>query len=60
MTFLAIESLQKSFASNRVVQDFNLVIEQGEFVSFSGRAAAARPRPCAWSPASSSRIPAAS
>ena len=36
MTFLAIQDLQKTFGGNRVVQDFNLAVEKGEFVSFLG------------------------
>jgi putative spermidine/putrescine transport system ATP-binding protein len=36
MAFLAIEDLQKTFGGNRVVQDFNLAVEKGEFVSFLG------------------------
>jgi putative spermidine/putrescine transport system ATP-binding protein len=36
MSFLVIEDLQKTFGTNRVVQDFNLAVEKGEFVSFLG------------------------
>jgi putative spermidine/putrescine transport system ATP-binding protein len=36
MAFLAIENLQKTFGGNRVVQDFNLAVEKGEFISFLG------------------------
>jgi putative spermidine/putrescine transport system ATP-binding protein len=36
MAFLEIEDLQKTFGGNRVVQDFNLAVEKGEFVSFLG------------------------
>ncbi|GAB1582997.1 ABC transporter ATP-binding protein [Phyllobacterium phragmitis] len=36
MAFLEISHLQKSFGTNRVVRDFNLDIEKGEFVSFLG------------------------
>jgi putative spermidine/putrescine transport system ATP-binding protein len=36
MAFLEIEALQKTFGGNRVVQDFNLAVEKGEFVSFLG------------------------
>src|SRR6201992_2162278 len=36
MAFLEVENLQKTFGGNRVVQDFDLAVEQGEFVSFLG------------------------
>ncbi|PRD42695.1 Fe3+/spermidine/putrescine ABC transporter ATP-binding protein [Phyllobacterium phragmitis] len=36
MAFLEISHLQKSFGTNKVVQDFNLTIKKGEFVSFLG------------------------
>ncbi|MBC2835042.1 ABC transporter ATP-binding protein [Paragemmobacter straminiformis] len=36
MTFLSISHLEKSFGANRVVKDFNLPIEKGEFVSLLG------------------------
>jgi len=36
MALLEIEDLQKTFGGNRVVQDFNLAVEKGEFVSFLG------------------------
>jgi putative spermidine/putrescine transport system ATP-binding protein len=36
MAFLNIEHLEKFFGTNRVVKDFNLAIEQGEFVSLLG------------------------
>ncbi len=36
MAFLEIANLQKSFGQTRVVRDFNLDIDQGEFVSFLG------------------------
>lgn len=36
MAFLEIEHLEKSFGTNRVVKDFNLTIEKGEFVSLLG------------------------
>lgn len=36
MTFLTIEHLEKSFGPNRVVKDFNLAVEKGEFVSLLG------------------------
>lgn len=36
MAFLEISSLEKSFGANRVVKDFSLGIEQGEFVSLLG------------------------
>lgn len=36
MSFLEIEHLEKSFGPNRVVKDFNLNIEKGEFVSLLG------------------------
>jgi putative spermidine/putrescine transport system ATP-binding protein len=36
MAFLEITQLEKSFGSNRVVSDFNLAIEQGEFISLLG------------------------
>ena len=36
MSFLEISNLEKSFGSNKVVKDFNLGIEKGEFVSLLG------------------------
>ncbi|MEI2301995.1 ABC transporter ATP-binding protein [Ensifer sp. MJa1] len=36
MAFLDIQHLEKSFGPTRVVKDFNLNIEKGEFVSFLG------------------------
>ena len=36
MSFLDISHLEKSFGANRVVKDFNLGIEKGEFVSLLG------------------------
>src|SRR6185295_14782445 len=36
MAFLEIENLQKTFGANNVVRDFDLSVEQGEFVSFLG------------------------
>ncbi|MFM2318127.1 MAG: hypothetical protein RLZZ215_748 [Pseudomonadota bacterium] len=36
MAFLEISNLQKDYAGNRVVENFNLAVEQGEFVSFLG------------------------
>ena len=36
MAFLKIEHLEKSFGSTRVVKDFDLTIEKGEFVSLLG------------------------
>ncbi|MFH5772772.1 ABC transporter ATP-binding protein [Paracoccus sp. NGMCC 1.201697] len=36
MSFLTLDHLQKSFGATRVVQDFNLSVEKGEFVSFLG------------------------
>ncbi|WP_395448308.1 ABC transporter ATP-binding protein [Aminobacter sp. UC22_36] len=36
MSFLDIRHLQKSFGAHRVVKDFTLGIEKGEFVSFLG------------------------
>jgi len=36
MAFLDIEHLEKSFGATKVVKDFNLGVEQGEFVSFLG------------------------
>ncbi len=36
MAFLEISDLQKSFGPLRVVRDFNLSVEQGEFISFLG------------------------
>jgi putative spermidine/putrescine transport system ATP-binding protein len=35
-TFLSVKSIQKTFANNTVVKDFDLDVEQGEFVSFLG------------------------
>jgi putative spermidine/putrescine transport system ATP-binding protein len=36
MAFLDISHLEKSFGANRVVKDFSLAIDQGEFVSLLG------------------------
>ncbi|MFN7053167.1 MAG: ATP-binding cassette domain-containing protein, partial [Gemmobacter sp.] len=36
MAFLKIEHLEKSFGSTRVVKDFDLEIEKGEFISLLG------------------------
>ena len=36
MSFLTLNSIQKSFGPTRVVHDFNLAIEKGEFISFLG------------------------
>ncbi len=36
MAFLDLDHLEKSFGTTRVVKDFNLGIEKGEFVSFLG------------------------
>ena len=36
MSFLEIKNLEKSFGANRVVKDFNLSVEKGEFVSLLG------------------------
>ena len=36
MAFLSIENVKKDFGAARVVQDFNLAVESGEFVSFLG------------------------
>ncbi|MGE3366274.1 MAG: ABC transporter ATP-binding protein [Rhizobiaceae bacterium] len=36
MAFLDIDHLEKSFGAVHVVKDFNLAVEQGEFISFLG------------------------
>ncbi|MBW0158327.1 ABC transporter ATP-binding protein [Sedimentimonas flavescens] len=36
MSFLTISHLEKSFGPNRVVKDFNLTVDQGEFISLLG------------------------
>ena len=36
MPFLEIENVQKAFGASSVVQDFDLAVERGEFVSFLG------------------------
>ncbi|XDB00036.1 ABC transporter ATP-binding protein [Sulfitobacter sp. LCG007] len=36
MSYLTIENLDKSFGATRVVKDFNLSIEKGEFISLLG------------------------
>ncbi|MDP2084985.1 MAG: ABC transporter ATP-binding protein [Gemmobacter sp.] len=36
MSFLTISHLEKSFGTNRVVKDFNLTVEKGEFISLLG------------------------
>ena len=33
MTFLTLQNLEKTFGANRVVKDFNLAVEKGEFIS---------------------------
>lgn len=36
MSFLVLDHLQKSFGQTKVVHDFNMQVEQGEFISFLG------------------------
>ncbi|MFZ1467625.1 MAG: ABC transporter ATP-binding protein [Paracoccaceae bacterium] len=36
MSYLEIQQLEKSFGANRVVKDFDLTIEKGEFISLLG------------------------
>ena len=36
MSFLTLTHLEKSFGTNRVVKDFNLSVEKGEFISLLG------------------------
>jgi len=36
MTHLSLNNISKHFSNNKVVQDFNLDVERGEFVSFLG------------------------
>ncbi|MBA4352177.1 MAG: spermidine/putrescine ABC transporter ATP-binding protein [Rhodobacter sp.] len=36
MSFLQLSHLEKSFGTNRVVKDFNLTVEKGEFISLLG------------------------
>ena len=36
MSFLTISNLEKSFGANRVVKDFNLSVDKGEFISLLG------------------------
>jgi len=36
MAFLEIKNLRKSFGANRVVENFDLAVERGEFISFLG------------------------
>ena len=36
MSFLVLDHLQKSFGATKVVHDFNLSVDKGEFVSFLG------------------------
>ncbi len=36
MTHLSLNNISKQFANNKVVQDFNLDVDKGEFVSFLG------------------------
>ena len=36
MSFLNLDHLQKSFGATKVVHDFNLSVDKGEFVSFLG------------------------
>ena len=36
MAFLTLTNIQKSFGSVKVVHDFNMSIDKGEFVSFLG------------------------
>lgn len=36
MSYLALTHLEKSFGTLRVVKDFNLSVEKGEFISLLG------------------------
>jgi putative spermidine/putrescine transport system ATP-binding protein len=36
MTHLTLNNISKQFSNNQVVQDFNLIVDKGEFVSFLG------------------------
>ena len=36
MSFLTLTKLQKSFGPTKVVHDFNMAIDKGEFISFLG------------------------
>ena len=36
MSFLTLSHLEKTFGTNRVVKDFNLAVEKGEFISLLG------------------------
>jgi putative spermidine/putrescine transport system ATP-binding protein len=36
MSFLTLSHLEKVFGANRVVKDFNLAVEKGEFISLLG------------------------
>ena len=58
MAFLEIDNLRKTFGTSAWSRISSSKVERGEFISFLGPAAAARPRPCAWSPASRCRPPA--
>ncbi len=51
MAFLEISNWQKDYAGNRVVESFNLAVEQGEFISFLGPSGCGKPQCCGWSQA---------
>lgn len=42
MTHLTLKNISKEFSGTTVVQDFNLDVEQGEFVSFPALRAVVR------------------
>ena len=49
-SIIKIEHLSKSFGDKKVLNDINLEIKRGEFIPFSVRRAAAKPRFCDCSP----------
>ena len=46
-TIISLQHVCKEFDGTTVVDDFNLEVKRGEFITILGRPAAERPRPCA-------------
>lgn len=47
MSYLELTNIHKAFGTSVAVENFNLSVEQGEFISFLDRVAAAKPPLCA-------------